>query len=95
MVDLKNVKQGFIFVCSRGTQEECFKRMLFGSTWDYEERVLKIKKGDVGYLYNLDTHVLFGVFEAVSNGALEIEPMLGEAVFLFKSELIGWKNMSQ
>lgn len=78
---MKDVKQGFILICSRGTQEECFKRMLIGSTWDYKERVLKVKKGDVGFLYNIDTHVLFGVFEAVSDGAVEIEPDAWEGSF--------------
>ena len=47
---------------------------MFGSTMDYKERVLSVKKGDIGFLYNIDTHVLFGVFEAVSDGTFEIEP---------------------
>ena len=71
---MKDVKKGFVFICSQGTQEECFKRMLVGSTMDYKERVLSVKKGDIGFLYNIDTHVLFGVFEAVSDGTFEIEP---------------------
>jgi len=71
---LEKPKQGFFFVCSNSTQEECFERMLFGSTLEYEERVLKIRKGDVGFLYNLDTEVLYGIFEAISDGDLDIEP---------------------
>lgn len=74
VVDLKKCRPGFISVCGRGTQEECFERMLFGSKRGYAERVLSVKKGDIGFLYNIDTHVLFGVFEAVSDGTIGIEP---------------------
>jgi len=71
---LEKPMQGFFFVCGKGTEEECFKRMLFGSTLDYKEKVLGIRKGEIGFLYNLDTDVLFGIFEAVSDGDLKIEP---------------------
>ena len=71
---MESLKQGFVFVCSKATLDDCFKRMLFGSTLAYKDEVLKIKKGDTGFLYNKDTDVLFGVFEAVSDGSLDIEP---------------------
>jgi len=48
--------------------------MLFGSTLEYKEKVLKISKGDVGFLYNLDTDVLYGMFESTGDGDLNIEP---------------------
>lgn len=76
--------QGFFFVCSNGTQEECFKRMLFGSTLEYKEKVLKISKGDVGFLYNLDTDVLYGMFESTSDGDLNIEPSAWKGNFPFQ-----------
>lgn len=78
---LEKLMQGFFFVCSNPTQDECFDRMLFGSTLEYEGKVLEIRKGDVGFLYNLDTDVLYGVFEAVSDGYLNIEPRAWKGSF--------------
>ncbi|RLI39554.1 hypothetical protein DRO69_14140 [Candidatus Bathyarchaeota archaeon] len=74
VINLETLKQGFVFVCSEATQDECLARMLFGSTWAYEDEVLEVKEGDLGFLYNIDTDILFGVFEAVSDGSLDIEP---------------------
>jgi hypothetical protein len=71
VTNLENLKQGFVFVCSRATQNECLARMLFGSTLEYEDKTLKVTKGALGFLLNLDTDVLFGVFEAVSDGGLD------------------------
>ena len=48
--------------------------MLFGSSLEYKERVLRVRKGEVGFLYNVNTEVLFGIFEATTNGGLNIEP---------------------
>lgn len=48
--------------------------MLFGSKLEYEEKVLKIRKGDVGFLLDLDADVLYGIFKASSDGALNIDP---------------------
>jgi len=63
--------------------------MLFGSTLEYEDRVLQVRKGDLGFLYNLDTDVLFGVFEAISDGSLDIEPRAWEGRFLAQVK-VGW-----
>lgn len=69
-----SAKQGFIFVCGMSTQDECFEKMLFDTTSSYKNKALKVRKGDIGFLYNLDTDILYGIFEAVRDGSLNIEP---------------------
>jgi len=48
--------------------------MLFGSTLEYEEKVLKIREEDIGFLYDLSNDILHGIFKASSDGDLNIEP---------------------
>jgi len=43
--------------------------MLFATSRVYGESVLKIKKGDLLFLLNLDTDILYGTFRAKSSGA--------------------------
>lgn len=63
--------------------------MLFGSTLEYKDRVFNVRKGDLGFLYNLDTDVVFGVFEAISNGSLGIEPRAWKGRFPAQVR-VGW-----
>ena len=65
---------GYVFVCSNDTQEECLERKLFGTTEDYVDRVVSIKEGDIVFLYNLDSGQLFEVFEAISTCLEKIVP---------------------
>jgi DNA modification methylase len=48
--------------------------MLFATSRVYGENVLKIKKGDLLFLFNLDNDTLHGTFRAKSNGARNIVP---------------------
>ena len=48
--------------------------MLFARNHVYGENVLKIKRGDLLFLLNLDTDTLYGTFLARSNGAKDIVP---------------------
>ena len=65
---------GYIFACTSKSEQECFDRMLFATSRVYGESVLKIKKGDVLFLLNLDTDTLHGTFRAKSAGAKDIVP---------------------
>jgi DNA modification methylase len=65
---------GHIFACTSKSQQECFDRMLFATSRIYGENVLKIKKGDLLFLLNLDTDTLYGTFRAKSAGAKDIVP---------------------
>jgi DNA modification methylase len=48
--------------------------MLFATNRLYGENVLKIKKGDMLFLLNLDTDTLHGTFRAAANGAKDLVP---------------------
>ena len=65
---------GYIFACTSKSEKECFDRMLFATNRVYGESVLKIKKGDMLFLLNLDTDTLHGTFRAKSAGAKDIVP---------------------
>jgi DNA modification methylase len=68
------VPKGYIFVCTSKSERECFDRMLFATSHVYGENVLKIKKGDILFLLNIDTDMLYGTFLAGSDGAKDIAP---------------------
>ncbi|MCW4010045.1 MAG: hypothetical protein NWF05_05440 [Candidatus Bathyarchaeota archaeon] len=64
----------YVFVCTNKTEKACFKQKLFGTVSRYLPIVLKVKQGDKLFLYNLDSDILYGVFEAASDGAEKISP---------------------
>ncbi|MFN3480957.1 MAG: DNA methyltransferase [Thermodesulfovibrionales bacterium] len=66
--------KGCIFTCTDRTEKECFDRMLFATNKIYEEKALKVKRGDVLFLLNLDSDVLYGPFEAKTDGEMNIIP---------------------
>ena len=68
------VPEGHIFACTSKSERECFDRMLFATSHVYGENVLKIKKGDILFLLNIDTDTLYGTFLARSDGAKDIVP---------------------
>lgn len=70
----EQVPTGHIFACTSKSERECFDRMLFATNRVYGESALKIRKGDLLFLYNLDTDTLYGSFRAKSNGAKNIVP---------------------
>ncbi|HXV46595.1 MAG TPA: DNA methyltransferase [Nitrososphaera sp.] len=65
---------GYILACTRKSEQECFDRMLFATNRVYGENVLKIKKGDLLFLFNLDSDTLYGTFRAKSAGAKDLVP---------------------
>ena len=65
---------GYVFLCNNRTERECLEGKLFGlpkSGWD---RVSKVKKDDILFLLNYQNNRLHGVFEATTDGTLDIEP---------------------
>lgn len=65
---------GYIFACTKNTQDECFSHMLFSTNKIYADKMLKVKKGDALFLYNVDTDTLYGVYKAKSEGGKNIIP---------------------
>ncbi len=66
--------RGFIFTCSNKTEEECLNRLLFGTDRTYGPVVIRIREGDILFLVNINTDVLYGVFKAISDGGFKIVP---------------------
>ena len=72
---MTHVRRCFIMLCSDRTENECLERGLFGDT----ERAFRfnlgeIQAGDLGFLLNYSTDELIGVFQAVSEAQVKIEP---------------------
>jgi DNA modification methylase len=85
--------RGFLFACTRKTEDECLTRLLFGTGKVYAPVVIRIRKGDLLFLNNLDTNTLHGVFRATSNGGLNIQPDAwnGRYPYQVKVEVLGEK----
>lgn len=66
--------RGFIFACTKKSEAECFRRLLFGTDKVYAPIVIRVRTGDLLFLNNVKTNVLYGVFRAVSDGHLNIQP---------------------
>lgn len=65
---------GYIFACTKNTQDECFAHMVFSTNKIYADKMLKVKEGDALFLYNVDTDTLYGVYRAKSEGRKNIIP---------------------
>jgi len=58
----KTLTRGFLFACTINTEEECFNRKLLATEKAYGPIVIRIRKGDLLFLNNVDTDVIYGVF---------------------------------
>jgi hypothetical protein len=65
--------KGFVFACTNSTQDECFKRLLFGNNKAHGAVANRVKKGSYLFLQNLDTDLLFGVFRATTDCILNLQ----------------------
>ncbi|KAJ7544154.1 hypothetical protein O6H91_09G066300 [Diphasiastrum complanatum] len=74
MPSLRESLGGFIFVCNNETMAEDIQRQLFGLPKGYCDSVCAIRPGLPLFLYNYSTHHMHGVFEASSDGGINLEP---------------------
>jgi len=81
----------FIMLCTSTTEKECLKRKLFGDRGWRLQYLREIKTGDVGLLFNLSRNELIGIFRALSEPQLDIEPDAwgGQFPAQVRVELIG------
>lgn len=63
---------GAIFMCSTRTKEECLRRNLFGLPLSSASFVKAVRSGMILFLFEYERRMLYGVFEAVSDGQLNI-----------------------
>jgi len=61
----------FIFESNTGTHPECLHRELFGAKRNWP---LKVRKGDLCFLFNYDEKLLHGIWEASSDGGTKLVP---------------------
>jgi len=85
--------RGFLFACTEKTEAECLDRSLFAADTVYAPIVVRVRKGDLLFLNNLDTNTLYGVFKAVSDGDMNIQPdaWKGKYPYQVKVEILGEK----
>ncbi|KAI8544103.1 hypothetical protein RHMOL_Rhmol08G0269400 [Rhododendron molle] len=67
-------KLGFIFMCNARTKPECYRYRVFGLPAGRREDVEKVKKGMKLFLFDYDVKLLYGVYEATSDGQMNLEP---------------------
>lgn len=67
-------KYGAIFMANNSTRKECFERELFGLPYEFTDFVMEVKTGMLLFLFDYQEKNLYGVFEATSDGAMNIVP---------------------
>lgn len=76
-----------IFVCTNKTEQECLQRMLFGTTKLYADDTLTTKSGDILFLFNVNSNVLYGIFRAKSDGRQNIVPEAWKGKYPYQVEV--------
>lgn len=79
--------KGYIFTCTNKTEEECFSNMVFGTNRVYSDNVYKIEKGDILFLYNMDSDILYGCFSAKTSGKKDIIPEAWKGMYPYQVEV--------
>ncbi|MBE0431093.1 MAG: DNA methylase [Dehalococcoidia bacterium] len=67
------LRRGFLFACTDDSERECLGRLLFAAEKSYGPVVIRVRRGDILFLDNIDTDVLHGPFRAVSDGSVDIQ----------------------
>lgn len=85
------LKRGFLFACTNKSEAECLNNLIFGTEKTYGPLVIRIRRGDILFLNDIDTDVLYGAFSAVSDGGFNLETRAfnGRYEYQVKVEPIG------
>ncbi|MFC1949021.1 DNA methyltransferase [Chloroflexota bacterium] len=71
---VEKLVRGFLFACTNKSEAECLTGPIFATDKLYGPIVIRIRRGDLLFLNNIETDTLFGVFKATSNGKPNIIP---------------------
>ena len=63
---------GLIFMCNGETKKDCFKYRVFGLPEAKKDIVEQVKKGTKLFLFDIDKRVLYGVYNASSEGGMNL-----------------------
>jgi hypothetical protein len=64
---------GYVFFCTKSTQQECLSRKRYTCADKQSKPSEKIKEGSVIFFYNTDDNTLIGPFTALTMGAEELD----------------------
>ncbi|TVU10461.1 hypothetical protein EJB05_43993, partial [Eragrostis curvula] len=70
--DAARTMAGAIFMSNTFTREQCFQTGVFGLPIEYESFIYDVRKGMPLFLFDHNLRKLYGVFEAASDGGLNI-----------------------
>ncbi|CAH9125035.1 unnamed protein product, partial [Cuscuta epithymum] len=65
---------GAIFMCNKTTKNECFGSGIFGLPHPFANFVKEVKAGMLLFLFEYEARKLYGIFEATSDGGMNIIP---------------------
>ena len=85
--DKEPLIRGFLFACTQKTEAECLERSLFGADKVYAPIVIRVRKGDLLFLNNLDTNTLYGVFKADSDGEMNLQSDAWDGKYPYQVEV--------
>jgi len=83
----KTILQGEVLSCTDSSLEECFRRLLFATNRVYAPGFMRIRKGFLLFLLNLDSQKLYGVFRATTDASLGMEPEAWEGKYLYQARV--------
>lgn len=65
---------GAIFMSNKSTCKECFEKNLLGLPDCFSGFVRRVKAGMILFLFEFEERKLYGVFKAISDGGMNIDP---------------------
>jgi DNA modification methylase len=75
---------GEVLSCTDSSEGECFRRLLFATNRVHAPGFMRIKKGFLLFLLNMDSEKLYGVFRATSDSRFMIEPEAWEGKYPYQ-----------